>query len=46
MLPRQQAIHLNWEPHRDEIKTIYMDNDMSLKDVISLMKAKHNFEAR
>ncbi|RYP63797.1 hypothetical protein DL770_009297 [Monosporascus sp. CRB-9-2] len=43
--PRARYGHLDWDAHKDTIKSLYMDEDKTLADTMEIMKREHSFEA-
>jgi Clr5 domain len=35
-----------WTPHREVIKTLYIDQDKTLNEVVDIMKRDHGFQAK
>jgi hypothetical protein len=44
-LGRPKYKDLGWNAHKATMRTLYMDKDMSLKDMMEVMEREHSFQA-
>jgi hypothetical protein len=45
-MSREKAMPVDWEPYQEIIRTLYLERDMSLKEVMTYMKDTYSFHAR
>lgn len=43
--PVRYATEQDWAMHKTEIQRLYMDEELSLKEVMQIMNEKHDFRA-
>ena len=45
-MSREKVMPVDWEPYQEIIRTLYLERDMSLKEMMTYMKDTYAFHAR